>query len=93
MDVEERKPGESFIQHSIAGAAAGTAEHCGMFPIDTIKVQKQKKKKLVPLLFTRLIFRDQKIVVLKKKPPYEFHHSQIQSKNTPDKHASGTKST
>lgn len=24
--------------HFIAGALAGTAEHCGMYPIDTIKV-------------------------------------------------------
>ncbi len=38
FDIEELKPGESVLQHLIAGAAAGTAEHCGMFPIDTIKV-------------------------------------------------------
>lgn len=25
--------------HFLAGAAAGTAEHCGMYPIDTIKVR------------------------------------------------------
>lgn len=37
-DFEELKPGESVIVHLIAGAAAGTIEHCGMFPVDTIKV-------------------------------------------------------
>ena len=26
------------MTHLIAGAIAGTAEHCGMFPVDTIKV-------------------------------------------------------
>lgn len=25
--------------HFLAGAVAGTAEHCGMYPIDTIKVR------------------------------------------------------
>ncbi len=30
--------GESFVVHLIAGATAGTVEHCGVFPIDTIKV-------------------------------------------------------
>jgi solute carrier family 25 iron transporter 28/37 len=37
-DFEELKPGERVLTHLIAGAIAGTAEHCGMFPIDTIKV-------------------------------------------------------
>jgi hypothetical protein len=36
-DVEEYQGG-SYVTHLIAGAIAGTAEHCGMFPIDTIKV-------------------------------------------------------
>jgi hypothetical protein len=36
-EFEELKPGESVLQHLIAGATAGTAEHCGMYPIDTIK--------------------------------------------------------
>jgi len=40
-DFDELKPGESVLQHLIAGAAAGTAEHCGMFPIDTIKTHMQ----------------------------------------------------
>jgi hypothetical protein len=25
--------------HFLAGALAGTAEHCGMYPVDTIKVR------------------------------------------------------
>ncbi|PRP84759.1 mitochondrial RNA-splicing protein MRS3-like [Planoprotostelium fungivorum] len=36
-DHEEYKPGDNVFVHMLAGAAAGTAEHCGMFPIDTIK--------------------------------------------------------
>lgn len=38
-DPEELRPGESVWVHMLAGAAAGTAEHCGMFPVDTIKVR------------------------------------------------------
>jgi len=33
--------GGSFYVHLIAGAAAGFAEHCGMYPIDTIKTHIQ----------------------------------------------------
>jgi len=40
-DFEVLKPGESVFVHLLAGAAAGTAEHCGMFPIDTIKTNMQ----------------------------------------------------
>jgi hypothetical protein len=36
MELEE-EVGTSFL-HLIAGAVAGTVEHCGMYPIDTIKV-------------------------------------------------------
>eukprot|EP01119_Soliformovum_irregulare_P006121 TRINITY_DN178_c0_g1_i1.p1 TRINITY_DN178_c0_g1~~TRINITY_DN178_c0_g1_i1.p1 ORF type:complete len:294 (-),score=31.39 TRINITY_DN178_c0_g1_i1:218-1099(-) len=36
-DHEELQPGESVLKHLIAGAMAGTAEHCVMFPVDTIK--------------------------------------------------------
>ena len=32
----------SFSRFVFAGAIAGTAEHCGMFPLDTIKVRLQK---------------------------------------------------
>lgn len=28
----------SSVVHLIAGATAGTIEHCGMYPVDTIKV-------------------------------------------------------
>jgi len=41
MDPEEFQPGDNVLVHMIAGAAAGTAEHCGMFPIDTIKTSMQ----------------------------------------------------
>mmetsp|Transcript_16724 Transcript_16724/g.23252 ORF Transcript_16724/g.23252 Transcript_16724/m.23252 type:complete len:315 (-) Transcript_16724:71-1015(-) len=40
-DFEEIKEGESVLKHLIAGAIAGTAEHCAMFPIDTIKTNMQ----------------------------------------------------
>jgi len=38
---EELQDGETTTQHLIAGAFAGTAEHCAMFPIDTIKTNMQ----------------------------------------------------
>jgi len=41
MDFEDFKPGENFVRHLIAGATAGTVEHCGLFPIDTIKTNMQ----------------------------------------------------
>jgi len=40
-DPEEYRPGENVWVHMLAGAAAGTAEHCGMFPVDTIKTSMQ----------------------------------------------------
>jgi len=40
-DFEELKEGESVIVHLIAGAIAGTVEHCGMYPVDTIKTNMQ----------------------------------------------------
>ncbi|KAM9960805.1 hypothetical protein ACTFIW_009957 [Dictyostelium discoideum] len=36
--------GGSFYVHLVAGAAAGFAEHCGMYPIDTIKTHIQAIK-------------------------------------------------
>jgi hypothetical protein len=36
MEIED-EVGTSAL-HLIAGAVAGTVEHCGMYPIDTIKV-------------------------------------------------------
>lgn len=35
---EEEEDWGSPLDHLIAGAAAGTIEHCGMYPLDTIKV-------------------------------------------------------
>ena len=35
---EEEEDWGSPVTHLIAGAVAGTVEHCGMFPVDTIKV-------------------------------------------------------
>eukprot|EP01116_Phalansterium_solitarium_P024152 TRINITY_DN8763_c0_g1_i1.p2 TRINITY_DN8763_c0_g1~~TRINITY_DN8763_c0_g1_i1.p2 ORF type:complete len:305 (+),score=78.55 TRINITY_DN8763_c0_g1_i1:101-1015(+) len=40
-DFEELKEGESVPVHLIAGAVAGVAEHCGMFPVDTIRTNMQ----------------------------------------------------
>lgn len=37
MDIEDAM-GLSPV-HFLAGALAGTAEHCGMYPVDTIKVR------------------------------------------------------
>jgi hypothetical protein len=37
MDPEDEAT--ASWRHMIAGAIAGTAEHCGMFPVDTIKVR------------------------------------------------------
>lgn len=38
----EEYSGGSYVTHLMAGAIAGTAEHCGMFPVDTIKVNFEK---------------------------------------------------
>jgi solute carrier family 25 iron transporter 28/37 len=35
----------SFAKFVVAGAIAGTAEHCGMFPLDTIKVRTRRERK------------------------------------------------
>jgi len=43
FDVDEIHEGQSILQHLIAGAVAGTAEHCGIFPIDTIKTNMQAR--------------------------------------------------
>lgn len=38
MDIDiESQMGMSFA-HFVAGAVAGTVEHCGMYPVDTLKV-------------------------------------------------------
>jgi len=37
-DPYESLPTHSLAVHLLAGAAAGLAEHCVMFPIDSVKV-------------------------------------------------------
>ncbi len=41
-DEYETLPSGSVITHMIAGAIAGTAEHCVMYPLDSVKVQNNK---------------------------------------------------
>ena len=39
-DWEEWTPEKgSFVNHMLAGSAAGVAEHVSIFPIDTVKVR------------------------------------------------------
>lgn len=37
MEIDDSEVSSSLV-HLIAGATAGTVEHCGMYPVDTIKV-------------------------------------------------------
>jgi solute carrier family 25 iron transporter 28/37 len=37
-DEYESLPSGSVLTHMIAGAIAGTAEHCVMYPLDSVKV-------------------------------------------------------
>lgn len=53
MEIED-EVGTSPL-HLIAGAVAGTVEHCGMYPIDTIKVV----SKWTDLVFSSLVSWDQ----------------------------------
>lgn len=41
IEVDERQESANPVVHFFAGAAAGTLEHCGMFPLDTIKTHMQ----------------------------------------------------
>lgn len=45
MDVDIEEEMGLSLAHFIAGALAGTAEHCGMYPIDTIKTHFQATTK------------------------------------------------
>ena len=47
---EEGEEWGNPFHHLIAGSVAGVAEHCGMFPIDTIKVffNKNKRNMITP---------------------------------------------
>lgn len=38
MEIDDSEVSSSVV-HLIAGATAGTIEHCGMYPVDTIKVR------------------------------------------------------
>lgn len=55
FEGEEEEEWPSPVHHIIAGAIAGVVEHCGMFPIDTIKVCFQQFKILNSL---RLMIHD-----------------------------------
>jgi len=46
FEVDDRREGQGVFQHLVAGAVAGTAEHCGMYPIDTIKTNMQARTNL-----------------------------------------------
>ena len=37
LEHNERPEGMSFLKHMIAGSLAGVAEHCLVYPVDTIK--------------------------------------------------------
>lgn len=39
LDDYESLPSGSVVTHMIAGAIAGTAEHCVMYPLDSVKVR------------------------------------------------------
>jgi hypothetical protein len=39
-----------MLHHMIAGAVAGTTEHCAMFPVDTIKVRATCRSRIVCLV-------------------------------------------
>lgn len=64
MEVHE-EVGASF-RHLIAGAVAGTVEHCGMYPIDTIKTHVQAHSNengyKSPLQVTRQMFRERGVL-------------------------------
>lgn len=38
FDWEQNVHNLPFLRHMIAGSIAGVAEHCLMFPVDTVKV-------------------------------------------------------
>jgi len=45
--AEEEEDWGSPTSHLLAGAVAGTVEHCGMFPLDTIKTHIQAQNRPV----------------------------------------------
>lgn len=40
-DYESLGSNSSMAQNALAGAFAGAAEHCAMYPVDSIKVKKR----------------------------------------------------
>ena len=44
MEHSLEDDGGPMLHHMIAGAVAGTTEHCGMFPVDTIKVRSVEER-------------------------------------------------
>lgn len=41
-DYESLGSNSSMAQNALAGAFAGAAEHCAMYPVDSIKVSKMQ---------------------------------------------------
>jgi len=61
MDLEDEMG--ASMNHFIAGAIAGTAEHCGMYPVDTIKTHIQAYPRHLGLIETsRMIFNERGIL-------------------------------
>lgn len=57
-DFEDFREGDTVLSHMTAGALAGVAEHCVMFPIDTIKTNMQAvRESRSPVLVARTIAR------------------------------------
>ena len=42
-DYESLGSNTTMLQNAFAGALAGIAEHCAMYPVDSIKASKKKK--------------------------------------------------
>lgn len=61
---EEYDPnsGISFATHALAGSLAGAAEHCAIFPVDTIKthLQASTNQRKTPLNITKQLLNDPK---------------------------------
>lgn len=44
-DYESLGSNTTMTQNAFAGALAGIAEHCAMYPVDSIKVHSEQKKR------------------------------------------------
>eukprot|EP01090_Pellita_catalonica_P016129 TRINITY_DN4546_c0_g1_i1.p1 TRINITY_DN4546_c0_g1~~TRINITY_DN4546_c0_g1_i1.p1 ORF type:complete len:323 (-),score=30.26 TRINITY_DN4546_c0_g1_i1:112-1080(-) len=105
--VEEEfiEESENATVHLIAGAVAGVTEHCGMFPLDTIKTFQQAGKSggvlgtfkyIYGRRGIRGLFRGMKVVILTAAPVhgisftiYEFF-KRISGANQPGHHAAAS---